>query len=72
MKGMENARTVDPERGERDVICARCGAEAEWIFVDNEKTTVEVTCPDCGKFEMLRTEFDQAESEIVGPPDRDR
>lgn len=68
---MENARVIDPQRGERDVICARCGAEPEWSFVDREKTTVEVTCPDCGKFEMLRTEFDQAESEIVEPPDRD-
>jgi len=64
---MENARTIDPERGQRDVLCARCGADAEWIFVDREQTRVEVTCPDCGKFEMLRTEFDRAESEIVEP-----
>jgi predicted RNA-binding Zn-ribbon protein involved in translation (DUF1610 family) len=66
---MENSRIIDPERGQRDVLCARCGADAEWIFVDREKTRVEVTCPDCGKFEMLRTEFDQAESELVEPRD---
>jgi len=64
---MENARTIDRERGQRDVICARCGADAEWIFLDTEQTRVEVTCPDCGKFEMSRAEFDRAESEIVEP-----
>jgi DNA-directed RNA polymerase subunit RPC12/RpoP len=68
---MENPRTIDPERGQRDVICARCGREAEWMFLDTEHTQVEVTCPDCGKFEMLRTEFDQAESEIVEPAERE-
>lgn len=68
---MENVRTIDPERGERDVICSRCGREAEWMFLDAEHTVVEVTCPDCGKFEMLRTEFDQAESEIVDQGERE-
>ena len=68
---MENVRTFDPERGERDTICSRCGVPAEWIFTDSEKTRVEVTCPDCGKFEMLRTEFDQAESEIVDLGERE-
>lgn len=58
---------MDRERGQRDTVCTRCGAAAEWMFVDTEQTMVEVTCPDCGKFEMLRTEFDQAESEIVEP-----
>jgi len=68
---MENVTVIDPERGQSDTICTRCGADAEWIFADSEKTQVEVTCPDCGKFEMLRTEFDQAESEIVEPRDRE-
>ena len=71
IKGMENPRILDPERGQRDVVCVRCGADSEWIFVDSEKTRVEITCPDCGKFEMLRTEFDHAESEIVEPRERD-
>ena len=68
---MENPRTLDPELGERDTICTRCGSPAEWIFTDAEKTRVEVTCPDCGKFEMLRTEFDQAESELIEPAERE-
>lgn len=41
------------------------------MFLDKEHTTVEVTCPDCGKFEMLRTEFDQAETEIVDQGERE-
>jgi len=64
---MGNVHIIDRERGPRDVICARCGADAEWIFADSEQTQVEVTCPDCGKFEMSRAEFDVAESEIVEP-----
>ena len=64
---MENARTIDPERGPRDAICARCGADAQWIFTNSEKARVEVTCPDCGKFEMPRAEFDQVESQLVEP-----
>jgi DNA-directed RNA polymerase subunit RPC12/RpoP len=68
---MENTRTIDPERGQRDGICARCGANAEWRFVDAEKTKVEVTCPDCGAFEMSRAEFGQAESEIVEPAEQE-
>jgi hypothetical protein len=35
---MENVRTIDPERGERDTICSRCGAPAEWIFTDSDHT----------------------------------
>ena len=68
---MKTPPTIDRERGQRDVICMRCGSDAEWIFVDSDQTRVEVTCPDCGKFEMLRTEFDQAETEIVEPRDRE-
>ena len=69
---MENARTIDPERGQRDAICPRCGADAEWMFLDTGQTRVELTCPDCGNFEIPRAEFDQAESEIVEPGDRER
>lgn len=65
--GMGNAHIIDRERGERDVPCARCGEDAEWIFADSEQTRVEITCPNCGKFEMPRAEFDVAESEIVDP-----
>jgi predicted RNA-binding Zn-ribbon protein involved in translation (DUF1610 family) len=68
---MKNARTVDRERGPRAAICARCGGDAEWIFLDNEQTRVELTCPDCGKSEMSRAEFDQTESQIVEPGERE-
>ncbi|MCU1337504.1 MAG: hypothetical protein JWO19_3085 [Bryobacterales bacterium] len=64
---MENARTIDRERGPRAAICARCGGDAEWVFLDTGHTRVEVICPDCGKFAMTRAEFDQVESEIVEP-----
>ena len=64
---MGNAHTIDKERGPRDAICARCGGNAEWSFADSERTRVEVICPDCGRFEMPRAEFDQVESEIVEP-----
>ena len=67
---MENPRTLDPEQGARDGICPRCGGSAEWILADKDQTHVEVTCPDCGKFQMLRAEFDQVESEIVEPEER--
>lgn len=61
---------MDPERGLRDAICPRCGADAEWIFADSEQTRVEITCPDCGKFYMPRAEFDHTESEIAEPDER--
>ena len=58
------------ERNEHDFPCPRCGAEAEWSHIDEEKTTIEIMCPNCGRYEMSREEFDQfvAESvEIIEP-----
>ena len=40
------------ERNEHETLCPHCGAEAEWSFLDPEKSRIEVTCPDCGRFEM--------------------
>jgi len=68
---MENPRALDPERGQRDAACARCGREAEWMFLDLEQTRVQVTCPDCGQFEMSRDQFDASEAEIVEPNERE-
>lgn len=65
--GMKQARTIDRERGYRTAICSRCGGEAEWIYLDCAETRVEVICPDCGKAEMSRAEFDQAEEQVVEP-----
>jgi len=48
------------ERNEHESLCPRCGAEAKWFFLDSEKKRVEVMCPDCGRYEVSREEFDQA------------
>jgi predicted RNA-binding Zn-ribbon protein involved in translation (DUF1610 family) len=62
---MPNVEIIDKERGPRDAPCSRCGGDAEWSFVDEAETVVEIICPDCGRFEIPRAEFDQAETEIV-------
>ena len=63
--GMEPPNTIHWDSGPRPAVCTRCGADAEWSFTDSEQTQVEVSCPDCGKFEIPREEFDLAESEVV-------
>jgi len=54
------------ERNEHETLCTRCGAEAEWSFLDPEKSRVEIVCPDCGHYQMTREEFDQAVIENAG------
>jgi predicted RNA-binding Zn-ribbon protein involved in translation (DUF1610 family) len=63
-----NTRIIDADLGE--CACLRCGAEAQWRYVDEARTTVELDCPDCGRFEVPRADFDRAESEIAQPNDR--
>ena len=53
------------ERDEHEIVCPRCGTDAEWSYLDPEKTRVEVMCPDCGRYEMKREEFDRAVTESV-------
>jgi uncharacterized Zn finger protein len=53
------------ERDEHEISCPHCGAEAEWSFLNEEKTLIEVMCQDCGRFEMPREDFDQAAVENV-------
>ena len=48
------------ERDEHETTCPRCGEEARWSFSDADKTRIELMCPDCGRFEMPREDFDQA------------
>jgi DNA-directed RNA polymerase subunit RPC12/RpoP len=51
-------------------ICMRCGADANWRFVDVDRQLIEITCPDCGRFEVPRAEFEQAEFDITPGEDR--
>jgi predicted RNA-binding Zn-ribbon protein involved in translation (DUF1610 family) len=48
------------ERNEHEALCPHCGAEAQWSFLSSKKSRIEVRCPDCGRYEIDREEFDQA------------
>ena len=48
-----------------DTICTQCGAEALWSFLDERRQTVELVCPNCGRFEMPAAEFEQAQFDIA-------
>ncbi len=62
------ATIPDLDRG--DGQCPTCGTSASWAFINEERTLVEVSCPNCGKVEMSRDEFDRAETELVAPEER--
>lgn len=61
-----NGNQPNPHQG----VCPRCGADADWSYVDAEKSRVEIVCPDCGRYEMTREAFDQlaVESAEVNEP----
>jgi transcription elongation factor Elf1 len=61
-------RRIGEEEGPLE--CPRCRAEAEWRFLDETKEVVEILCSDCGRFEMSRTDFEQAESDVIEAPER--
>ena len=65
-----NVPFTDKERGPRETPCPRCGGDAQFRFLDEGHARVEVSCPDCGRFEMARVKFDQAVADIVEPEDR--
>ena len=52
-----------------DTLCPRCGAEANWSFADDQKSMVEIACPDCGHFTVSTAEFEQAEFDLATPDD---
>jgi predicted RNA-binding Zn-ribbon protein involved in translation (DUF1610 family) len=58
----------DVQQNSPDTICVRCGAEATWSFLD--QAMVEIVCPDCGRFEVPRAEFKQAEFDIAQAEER--
>ena len=51
------------ERNEHEGICPRCGADAQCSSLTTETARIQVMCPDCGRYEMDREEFDQAEAD---------
>ena len=55
----------DLEHNSPDTVCPHCGVEATWRFLDEEQPMVEIACPDCGRFELSRAEFGQAEFDIA-------
>jgi hypothetical protein len=64
---MDDIRFIESKEGDREAICGRCGGEAVWRFLDERATRVEVMCVDCGSYEMTRSEFDVAETDLPGP-----
>ncbi len=61
---------VDKQGGLQECVCPRCGSDAEWAFADEERTRVEVVCPDCGRYEMSKEEFDLKETDISEPDEQ--
>jgi transcription elongation factor Elf1 len=60
----------DEQQESPNPLCPRCGAEANWHFLDETKEIVEIICPDCGRFELPRAEFEQAEFDIAQADER--
>lgn len=50
-----------------ETLCPRCGSEAEWRYRDGGHATVEVSCPDCGAFDLARADFEVIEAGILNP-----
>jgi endogenous inhibitor of DNA gyrase (YacG/DUF329 family) len=63
----------DKERNEHEATCPRCGTDAQWFFLNSGKSRIEVMCPDCGRYEIAREDFDQAaiESAEINTADRE-
>lgn len=58
---------TDPvELTPHDFTCPHCGAAAEWAFIDGSRSQVQVTCPDCGRFQMDRDQVDHEPPQPTG------
>lgn len=51
-------------RDEHETSCPRCDALAEWSYLGPEKNRVEVMCPNCGRYDFPREEFDRIQTGI--------
>ena len=60
----------NPQQDSTETLCSKCGAQANWRFVDETKEVVEIVCPDCGKFEVPRVQFEQAEFDMTPAEER--
>lgn len=75
-RGPQLARTMprcamtNEQLNSPDTLCAKCGAEARWNFLDEAKQAVEVVCPNCGRIEMTVAEFEQAEFDTAPAEER--
>jgi len=49
----------------REAPCSRCGGDARFRFLDDNKRSVEVECPVCGRYEMAREAFDEAVTDVA-------
>jgi predicted RNA-binding Zn-ribbon protein involved in translation (DUF1610 family) len=58
------------QQDSREALCPHCGAQANWSFVDTAEQLIEIVCPDCGKFELPRAEFEQVEFDIAEGEER--
>ncbi len=64
---MPHIHERDEEETSGEATCLHCGGDAAWHFLDEAQSKVEIMCPDCGRYEISRAEFDCREIEVVEP-----
>ncbi len=54
-----------------DCSCPRCGTDASWRYTDPHQNRVEIRCPNCGSYVLLRSEFDTLMAERLTQDDQE-